>query len=107
MRQTNFAEMQCSLARSLEVAGDWWTPLIIRDASLGLNRFDDLAEDLGISRNLLATRLQTLVDDGLLERRPYSERPVRHESALTQPGPGSKATPGTRLLPGRLRREPS
>jgi DNA-binding HxlR family transcriptional regulator len=78
--------MHCSLARSLEVVGDWWTPLIIRDVYLGVNRFDDLAEDLGISRNLLTTRLQALVADGVLGRHRYSERPARYEYVLTDAG---------------------
>jgi DNA-binding HxlR family transcriptional regulator len=56
VRQTSFAGMACSLARSLELIGDWWTPLIIRDLQLGVDRFDALAEDLGISRNLLTAR---------------------------------------------------
>ena len=57
MRQTSFAEMHCSLARTLQVIGDWWSPIIIRDLYLGLDRFDQLVTDLGISRNLLTDRL--------------------------------------------------
>ena len=60
MRQTSFTEFHCSLARSLEVVGDWWTPLIVRDVAVGLNRFDEMVEDLGISRNLLTKRLADL-----------------------------------------------
>jgi DNA-binding HxlR family transcriptional regulator len=86
MRQTSFAGMHCSMARSLEVIGDWWTPLILRDLYLGLSRFDELAEDLQISRNLLSTRLNALVGDGIVERRPYSEHPPRDEYALTEAG---------------------
>ncbi|KRE21822.1 helix-turn-helix domain-containing protein [Agromyces sp. Soil535] len=86
MRQTSFADMHCSIARSLEVIGDWWSPLIIRDVYLGLDRFDDLAADLGISRGLLADRLETLVAGGVLCKVPYSSRPVRHHYRLTEAG---------------------
>ena len=62
--------MHCSLARSLELVGDWWNPLILRDVALGVTRFEDLVADLGMSRNLLTTRLSDLVEGGLLERKP-------------------------------------
>lgn len=78
--------MPCSLARTLEIIGDWWTPLILRSVFLGVVRFDDLVEDLGVSRNLLTARLKTLVDNGLLERRPYQDNPPRHEYALAEAG---------------------
>ncbi|HLI01038.1 MAG TPA: helix-turn-helix domain-containing protein, partial [Acidimicrobiales bacterium] len=77
MRQTSFAEMHCSLGRSLEVVGDWWSPLILRDLALGPRRFDELAVDLGISRNLLTTRLEQLVAAGVVARRRYQEHPPR------------------------------
>ena len=86
MRQTSFADFHCSLARSLEVVGDWWTPLIVRDVAMGLNRFDAIVEDLGISRNLLATRLVDLEANGILQRRQYHERPPRFEYTLTKAG---------------------
>jgi DNA-binding HxlR family transcriptional regulator len=86
MRQTSFADFHCSLARSLEVVGDWWTPLIIRDVALGLTRFDELAENLGISRNLLASRLEDLEANGILERRQYVERPPRYRYRLARAG---------------------
>lgn len=86
MRQTSFANFHCSLARSLDVVGDWWTPLIIRDLSLGLERFDDLVANLGISRNLLTTRLKDLVDAKIVERIRYSERPPRDRYLLTEAG---------------------
>ena len=66
--------------------GEWWTPLIVRDVHLGIDRFEDLANDLGISRNLLTTRLNDLVDRGLLARVPYSEHPPRSRYALTTAG---------------------
>ena len=86
MRQTSFAHMHCSLAHALELTGDWWTPLILRDLFLGLDRFDDLATDLGISRNLLTSRLAELVAHGIVERQRYSERPPRDRYVLTQAG---------------------
>src|SRR5262245_19506922 len=86
MRQTSFAGFHCSLARSLDVMGDWWTPLIVRDLFLGLDRFDDLATDLAISRNLLPTRLTALVEHGIVERQRYSERPPRNRYVLTEAG---------------------
>lgn len=80
--------MHCSLARALEVVGDWWTPLILRDVYLGVDRFADLAEDLGLSRNLLTERLGGLVGDGILRRERYSERPPRDRYVLTEAGQG-------------------
>jgi DNA-binding HxlR family transcriptional regulator len=86
MRRTSFADYRCSLSRSLELMGDWWTMLILRDLYLGINRFDDLVEDIGISRNLLTSRLGDLVGHGLAERRAYQEHPPRYEYVLTEPG---------------------
>lgn len=78
--------MQCSLARSLDVIGDWWSPLILRDLYLGLDRFDLLVADLGISRNLLTDRLAVLVTGGVVDRQPYQDHPVRHRYVLTEAG---------------------
>jgi DNA-binding HxlR family transcriptional regulator len=86
MRQTSFSEMHCSLARSLEVVGDWWSPLVIRDIYLGVDTFDDIARDLGISRGLLSARLTTLIDGGILSRELYVERPERYRYRLTDAG---------------------
>src|SRR5215475_13245553 len=86
MKRTSFARMHCSLARSLELIGDWWSPLIVRDLFLGVVRFDDLVEDLGISRNLLTRRLKALVDGGVVERNAYQLRPTRYEYRLTAAG---------------------
>ena len=86
MRNTSFASMHCSLAQSLELIGDWWTPLVLRDLYLGLNRFDQFVTDLGISRNLLTARLTTLVDGGLVRRTPYQQNPVRYSYELTDAG---------------------
>jgi DNA-binding HxlR family transcriptional regulator len=78
--------MACSIARTLDVAGEPWSPLIIRDIWVGITRFDELRRDLGISRKVLTERLDWLVEHGMLERRPYSTRPPRHEYALTEKG---------------------
>ena len=86
MRQTSFAQMACSLARGLELVGDWWTPMIIRDLQLGVDRFDVLAEDLGISRNLLAARLTHLTEHGIVARHRYQDHPPRDRYALTEAG---------------------
>jgi DNA-binding HxlR family transcriptional regulator len=86
MQRTSLGDMACSLARTLDVAGEWWTPLILRDIWFGCRRFDEIQHDLGLSRKVLADRLDTLVREGLLERRPYQERPLRHEYVLTAKG---------------------
>jgi len=86
MRQTSFSEMHCSLARSLELVGDWWSPLILRDLGIGPRRFDELADDLGISRNLLTARLAGLIDAGVVARTLYQEHPRRYRYQLTAAG---------------------
>ncbi|MEU4409803.1 helix-turn-helix domain-containing protein [Streptosporangium sp. NPDC023963] len=86
MRWKDIGDVDCSVARTLSVIGDRWTMLVLRDAFLGVRRFDDFRNDLGLSRHLLADRLGTLVEHGILERRPYSERPLRHEYRLTAKG---------------------
>lgn len=86
MNTSRFSEMTCSLARSLAVMGDAWSSLIIRDIWLGVNRFDDLTNNLGISRNLLTSRLKAMIDDGILVAVPYHDRPVRNEYHLTKAG---------------------
>lgn len=86
MRQTSFAKFNCSLAQSLELIGDWWTPLILRDVFMGIDKFDDLAVDLGISRNLLTSRLADLVGNEIVKRVRYSERPPRDRYVLTEAG---------------------
>jgi DNA-binding HxlR family transcriptional regulator len=86
MQRTRFGDMACSIARTLEVAGEPWSPLILRDVFVGITRFDDIQQDLGISRKVLAERLRHLVAHGVLERRPYSERPPRHDYVLTDKG---------------------
>jgi DNA-binding HxlR family transcriptional regulator len=86
MQRTQFGDMACSIARTLDVAGEPWSPLIIRDVCWGMRRFDEIQRDLGISRKVLAERLRWLVAQGVLEQRRYSERPVRHEYWLTHKG---------------------
>ncbi len=86
MERTSFAQMRCSLARGLDMIGDWWSPLIIRDLFLNIGRFDELVEDLGISRNLLTRRLKSLAEKGVIERTAYRRRPVRYEYRLTEAG---------------------
>jgi DNA-binding HxlR family transcriptional regulator len=86
MQRTRFGDMACSIARTLEVAGEPWSPLIVRDVWVGITRFEEIQRDLGISRKVLAERLKWLVGQGVLERRVYSERPLRHEYSLTDKG---------------------
>ncbi len=76
----------CSIARTLEVVGERWTLLILRDAFLGLRRFEEFQESLGIARNVLADRLHRLVEHGILERVRYQERPERFQYQLTEQG---------------------
>ncbi|MBM7520149.1 winged helix-turn-helix transcriptional regulator [Nocardioides nitrophenolicus] len=86
MRRTSFADMNCSIAQSLEAVGEWWTLLILRDAMMGVTRFDQFQARLGIARNVLTTRLQSLVDHGILAEVQYQERPPRFEYVLTAKG---------------------
>lgn len=86
VRKVSFAEMNCSVAQALEVVGEWWTLLILRDCFLGIRRFDDFVDRLGISRNVLTNRLDTLVDAGLLDRRVYDEARGRYDYVLTDKG---------------------
>jgi DNA-binding HxlR family transcriptional regulator len=88
MLPRTYDEQMCPVARALEVIGDRWTLLILRDAFQGIRRFRDFHESLGLSKHVLAERLQRLVDDGILERRRYQERPERHEYILTAKGLG-------------------
>ena len=76
----------CSVARTLEIVGDRWTWLIVRDAFLGLTRFAEFQASLGIAPNVLNERLSRLADEGIFERVLYSERPARHEYRLTEKG---------------------
>jgi DNA-binding HxlR family transcriptional regulator len=86
MRHKSFGEARCPIARSLDLVGEWWSILILRDAFRGVRRFDDFQASLGIARNMLSRRLKRLVEAGLLETHPYSEHPPRHEYRLTEKG---------------------
>ena len=86
MLRRDYEGQNCSVARALEVVGERWTLLIIRDAVLGLRRFEQFQESLGIARNVLTDRLNRLVDEGILDRVRYSERPERYEYRLTPKG---------------------
>jgi DNA-binding HxlR family transcriptional regulator len=85
MQRTTFGDMACSIARTLDVIGEPWSPLILRDVWVGLARFEQIQADLGISRKVLTERLNHLVDRGIVERRPYDRRP-RYEYVLTEQG---------------------
>jgi DNA-binding HxlR family transcriptional regulator len=86
MQRVSFSDMQCSIAQTLEVVGEWWSLLIVRDALLGVSRFDEFQERLGISRNVLNDRLTRLVAEGVLEKVPYQDHPPRHDYRLTEKG---------------------
>jgi DNA-binding HxlR family transcriptional regulator len=86
VERKSFADMHCSVAQCLEVVGEWWSMLIVRDAFFGVTRFDDFQQRLGVSRNVLNQRLTHLVDAGVFERVQYCERPPRHEYRLTDKG---------------------
>jgi DNA-binding HxlR family transcriptional regulator len=76
----------CSVARTLEVVGERWSLLILRDTFLGLSRFDEFQRSLGIATNVLAARLERLTQAGIMDKRPYQERPERFEYTLTAKG---------------------
>jgi DNA-binding HxlR family transcriptional regulator len=78
--------MACSIARTMDVIGEPWSPLILRNIYIGITRFEQLQQTLGISRKVLAERLRWLVERGVLERREYSARPARYEYTLTTMG---------------------
>ena len=86
MERKSFADMHCSVAQCLEVVGEWWSMLIVRDAFLGVTRFDRFQDRLGISRNILNERLTRLVEEGVMQRVRYSEHPPRYEYRLTAKG---------------------
>ena len=85
-RTADYSKERCAIAASLEVVGDPWALLIIRDAFWGVRRFEDWRDRLGIARNVLAARLKQLVEHGVFEKRRYSERPPRDEYVLTDAG---------------------
>ena len=86
MKLTSLADWNCSIAKTLDVVGEWWTLLILRDAFGGTRRFDDFQASLGLARSVLTARLDKLTHHGILERRPYTQHPPRHEYHLTEKG---------------------
>ena len=86
MKRTSFKDRRCSIAQTLEVVGDWWTLLIVRDAFFGLRRFADFESDLGIAKNILTARLRHLVDHGIFERVDVGSEGHRFEYRLTDKG---------------------
>jgi DNA-binding HxlR family transcriptional regulator len=86
VRRKSYADMSCSVARALDVVGDPWTLLVVRDAFFGFRRFEDFQRRLGVPRNTLTERLNRLTEAGVFEKVPYQEKPVRHEYRLTAKG---------------------
>ena len=86
MLGNDYETQTCSIAGALEVIGERWSLLIVRNVMLGLRRFDAIQENLGIARNVLQTRLTRLIEQGVLEKRLYQERPARYEYRLTEKG---------------------
>jgi DNA-binding HxlR family transcriptional regulator len=86
MPKQSFANISCSIARSLDIVGARWTPLILRDLFVGMTRFEDIRRDLGIASNVLAARLENLDQHGIVERRQYQTAPDRYEYLLTAKG---------------------
>jgi DNA-binding HxlR family transcriptional regulator len=86
MLRNDYADQHCSVAGTLELIGERWTVLIIRNAFFGIRRFDDHQRQLGVARNVLQSRLERLVEEGILRRERYQERPERYEYRLTRKG---------------------
>lgn len=86
MKRKSYSDMNCSVAQSLDIVGDPWTLLVVRDVMFGFRRFNDIQERLGIARNTLTDRLATLVDRGVLRKDAYQDNPERFEYRLTPKG---------------------
>jgi DNA-binding HxlR family transcriptional regulator len=86
VRHADVQQLNCSIARTVGVLGERWTLLVLRQAFLRTRRFEDFQRTMGVARNVLADRLQKLVEHGILERRLYQERPERYEYRLTEKG---------------------
>jgi DNA-binding HxlR family transcriptional regulator len=84
--QSTYEDQQCSIAAALEVVGERWTLLVVREVMLGVHRFDEFQADLGIARNVLQSRLERLVDNAIIQKRCYQSRPQRFEYYLTDKG---------------------
>lgn len=86
MKRTPFRRWPCPIARTVDLVGDWWTPLVLNEAFRGARRFEEFQQRLSIGRNVLSQRLRRLVDEGVLERVKYQDRPERHQYVLTAKG---------------------
>lgn len=86
MARKSLDYLGCAIANALDELGDRWTLLILRDSFMGVRRFDEFVEDLGIARNILTDRLERLIAAGIIEARPYQDNPVRHDYRLTEQG---------------------
>ena len=86
MKRSSIAHINCSIAQTLDVVGEWWTLLVVRDIMLGHRRFEAIQADLGIARNILTDRLNTLVENGIVDRIRYQVSPDRYEYQLTRRG---------------------
>lgn len=86
MKRTRFDQHECPIARTADLLGDWWTPLVMRELLLGRRRFNDIQERLEVNRSVLTQRLNRLTDEGIVERRRYNEHPPRDEYELTDKG---------------------
>jgi DNA-binding HxlR family transcriptional regulator len=86
MLRADYSDQNCSIARTLELVGERWTIMILREVFLGVHRFEEMQRNLGIARNVLGARLERLVESGILKRVPYQERPPRSEYRLTAKG---------------------
>jgi DNA-binding HxlR family transcriptional regulator len=86
MLDRDYPTQYCPVASTLEIIGERWTILVLRDIFLGIRRFDELQKNLGVARNILQARLERLVEHGIVSKRPYMDRPVRHEYRLTDKG---------------------
>ena len=87
MKRTRLEESTCPVARSLDIIGDWWSLLIVRDALRGIKRFGEFQKSLGIAKNMLTARLKLLVDEGILRLQPASDGSAWQEYVLTDKGP--------------------
>jgi DNA-binding HxlR family transcriptional regulator len=86
MQRSSFGDMQCSVARTLDIVGDTWTPLVLRDVALGISRFDAIQRNLGLSRKVLTQRLRSLEEHEVVTRTAYQDTPVRYDYRLTEKG---------------------
>ena len=86
MKRTDLGKLPCSIARTSNLLGDWWTPLILREAFYGVRKFDEFAGRLKIGRNVLTQRLNRLTDENILVRKRYQDKPLRYEYRLTDKG---------------------